>query len=322
MEAFFTSFLGTFLGILKIGLIVVVAGWLVRRGILGEPAVKGLSDATILVFLPCLVFSNVLRNFDPSSTPFWWMLPLIAIAVSVFGFLLSWLFFFRELPAKLNLLPVAFIQNAGYLVLPIGKVLVPDQFDTFALFVFLYIMVHNPIIWSVGKILVIRSSDPARNTPFTWRALITPPLAANLIALFLVFTSLRRAVPEPILEATELLGMAAVPVATFVLGATLGGIPILWNSDKWDSARIVLIKLIIIPAAMWVVLWQSGLAISQPLLSLFLMLQASVAPATALVLAIRSYGGDLNKVGTLFVVVHLASLLTIPFWVAMLELAR
>ena len=319
IEAFWITFQESFLAVLKIGLVVVAAGFLVRRQMVTDLQVRALSDATIKIFVPCLIFSSITQNLHPSTTPFWWSLPLFAVGITSFGLLLAGLFFRGNLPPKNNLLAISVFQNAGFMVLPIGQVLVPEQFDQFALYIFLYILAHNPLIWSLGKVMVSRCGENADRDPLTWKSLITPPLVANLIALFLVFTGLRNQIPEPVSDSVQLLGQATVPLATFVLGASLGSIHFRWRSEKIDTARVLLIKLFLIPAAMWMFLSWTGLYHKQPLLGLFLMLEAAVAPATSLVLAIRTYGGDLQKIGTIYIFSYLLSLFSIPFWVAMLQ---
>lgn len=319
IEAFGITFQESFLAVLKIGLVVVAAGFLVRKKVVTDLQVRALSDATITIFVPCLIFSNITENLHPSTTPFWWSLPLFAVGITSFGLLLAGLFFRGDLPKKNNLLAISVFQNAGFMVLPIGQVLVPEQFDQFALYIFLYILAHNPLIWSLGKVMVSRSGEDADRDPLTWKSLITPPLVANLTALFLVFTGFRNHIPEPVSESVQLLGQATVPLATFVLGASLGSIHFRWRSEKIDTARVLLIKLFLIPAAMWIFLSWTDLYQKQPLLGLFLMLEAAVAPATSLVLAIRSYGGDLQKIGTIYIFSYVLSLFTIPLWIALLQ---
>jgi len=64
---FLAAFGSAWLAILKVFLVIVAAGLLVRRGILGQNAVSGLSDVTVVLFLPCLIFSKVATTLDPSA---------------------------------------------------------------------------------------------------------------------------------------------------------------------------------------------------------------------------------------------------------------
>lgn len=317
---FLTTFAQTFAAVAKIGLVVVAAGLLVRGRIIRQEHITALSDATVYVFLPCLIFSNITTTFDPAADAYWWLLPLMSLAMASTGFFFGWLVFFRDLPEKANLLPLCALQNAGYLVLPLGQLLVPGQFDRFALFVFLYILVHNPLIWSVGKIFISRTAG--KPEPVNWRGLVTPPLLANILALTLVFAGLRGGIPDLVAAPIDLLGQATVPVATFVLGASLGSISLRLGPALGDGLRVALIKLVLLPALMIVILQAIGLGATAPLLAFFLVLEATVAPASSLILAVRTYGGDIQKISGILLINYVLCLATIPFWASVWQILQ
>ncbi len=314
------SFLGTFLtalgAVAQIALVTVAAALLVKCRVLKSEHVQGLSVALVNVFLPCLIFSNILSNLRPHETPLWWLMPLAAAATVAIGLSIGALLFAGRLREKLGMLAATAFQNAAYLMLPIGKVLFPDQFEQFALYIFLYILVFNPLLWSIGKTLITRGPGaPA----FRWRGLITPPLLANLIALSLVLTGLREGVPEMVLSATSLLGSATVPVGTFVLGATIGSIPLRWTSHFGDIWRVALGKLVLTPAVVASILALSPLPNMYPLAALVIMLESASAPATTLIIQIQAYGGDLAKTSMILVATYSACLITIPLWLSVWE---
>lgn len=49
------------------------------------------------------------------------------------------------------MIPLASIQNAAYLILPLGAVLCPQQFEQFSVYVFLFVMGQSIPIWTIGK---------------------------------------------------------------------------------------------------------------------------------------------------------------------------
>lgn len=322
METFLRAFGETFLAVSQLGLIIGVAVLLVRLKRFDGSTVKGVSDAVVLVFLPCLIFSNVLRQFQPAEFPLWWLLPLAAVLTFLGGFVIAGLLFWGQWREKRPLLAMASLQNAGYLTLPIGQVLLPpEQFPQFALYVFLFILAYNPLLWSVGKLLVSGTGGKWR-----WSGLVTPPLIANVLALTLVFSGLREALPQSpigpawtvLTRAAAQLGEATIPVATFVLGASLGTIPLGLGGRVGDVLRVVLSKLLLAPAAAFLVLtalgWRTG---EWGLVGFMLMLQAASAPATAIVLQIQTFGGDLRQAGPPLVSAYVACLVTIPLWIAL-----
>jgi len=322
MSDLFLVFQATFVGILQVFLVALAGGLLVRFGWVMQSHIQGLSAATVVVFLPCLTFSNITQNFRVELFPMWWLLPISAVAMVGVGLLLGALAFCRELPEKKSMLAVAGLQNAGYLVLPIGQALFPAEFDArFSVYCFLYILGINPILWSVGRWLATSS----RSERVHWRAFVTPPFVAVIISLTVVLTGLRDAVPEaastyvtgPAGRAIHLLGLAAVPVATFVLGASLGSIRLSPGAYWLDGLRALGIKLLVLPALTILALRMTGWCSEDALLGAFFVIQAASAPATAMTLQIRTYGGDEQKIGSLLFAGYLLCAVSLPFWYAL-----
>jgi predicted permease len=316
IEAFGAAFVSTVAAVAAIFLVIFVSGLMVRRDIISQQQISGLSVATVNIFLPCLIFSKVVATLKPAELPGWWALPLAGIAMALVGTGLGALVFAGKLREKRNMLPLAGMQNAGYLVLPIGLALFPDRFDTFALYVFLFILGYNPILWSLGKLLVSGNGG----TQSGWRQLVTPPFVANLLAIAFALSGAAKMLPAPVFGAIELLGTAAVPVATLVLGAILGSIEVRLRSNIADTARALGVKLVLLPAVTVTLLHMTRLYISNPLLADFFVIEAASAPAVALVLQVRTYGGDERRVGSVMFFSYLACTLTLPAWVAIWRL--
>jgi len=307
MPSFLPAFWATFRAVLDIFVVVAAAGILVRRRVVTQAHVSGLSAATVNVFLPALVFSNLVRTFDPKALAFWWAIPLASVAMIAIGFGLAWLVFRSRLPEARNLLPLVGMQNAGYLVLPVGFRLFPDQFDTFALYTFLFIMGLNPLLWSLGPLLASN-----RGAHAGWRALVTPPLVASVLGIACAVTHLQRVIPDVLLDAASLMGQAAVPVATFALGAILGGVPCCLRDYGKDALRVASLKLVLLPALVMLILFGVGLGQRHGLLAEFFVIQAASAPATGLILQVRTYGGDERKIGSIMLVCYVLCAVTLP----------
>ena len=324
-DSFMLAFGTTFFSMIKIFFIVLIAGACVRKNIITQEHLTGLSTATVDVFLPCLIFTNILFGLKPDEFTIWWVLPIVAIVMSVLGLGIVALLFIRELPEKMNMLPIGFVQNSGYLVLPIGAVLFPDQFELFSVYVFLYILGQNPIMWSVGKYMM--TSDPSAR--MDWKGLVTPPLVSIVVSLLFVVTGFRDLLIIPdgemglvqktirgLLDAIALIGDATVPVALFVLGGMLGGITLKIRPYLWDTVRVSFVKFILIPIFTLAGLYYFDLGATQPLMAVCLVIQAAAAPAVAIMLQIKRYGGEEQKVGSILLVTYVICLVAMPVWVA------
>jgi predicted permease len=148
------------------------------------------------------------------------------------------------------------------------------------------------------------------------RELVTPPFVANVLAVTLVLTKTGRFVPTILIDATEFIGSATIPVAILILGASLGGISFQFSGVVFDAARVILIKLIILPLFTIAILRLIGLGASYPILASVLVIQAASAPATATVVQVKHYGGDEQKISSIVLLAYLFCVIAMPFWVA------
>ncbi len=138
---------------------------------------------------------------------------------------------------------------------------------------------------------------------------------ANILSIALVLTRTRQYIPAIITDSAGFLGNATVPVATFILGATLarslGSIP-----KFSDTARVMLVKFILLPLSVILVMKITGSVRHFPLLADVMVIQASSAPATAHILQIRTYGGNLKAAGGIIFVGYIICMFAIPFWLS------
>jgi predicted permease len=315
---FAATFTVTFHALFQVFLISFLAGVLVKKEIITQEQIKGLSTVTVQVLLPCLIFHKTVATFKPYEFELWWMMPLIAVIQLFLGLGLGYLCFWRSLPQKNNLLPMASMQNAAYLVLPIGQILYPGQFDLFATYCFLYVLGMSPFVWSIGKKLVTNGASTAgvpKEQSF-YSGLITPPFVANIVAIVVVFSPLAKVFPPTILNAVALLGSATIPLAVFILGATLGTITLKGFPSLKDIAGVAAIKYLLLPLFTLVALVVTGFGQAFPLASNLIMIQAAAPPATALILMVKSYGGDVETFGSMLLLQYIFCLIALPVWLA------
>ena len=313
LDIFLKTFNSNAFALIQVLLIALAGAVLVRKKIFKSSDVKGLSLVIINVLLPSMIFSKIITNLDPKSFPLWWMLPLVGIGLIGVGIFFAVLLFYRDLPAKRTMLPIASMQNAGYLALPLGHAVYPEQFDLYALYVFLIIMGVNPILWSVGKFL----STGGKLVEFSWKQFITPPFIANLTGIVFVLTGLHHFIPKVVFNAIDLTGSATVPLANFVLGAVLGGISLrVWPTFS-DMVRTLGVKFLIIPIVTVFVMILLNLRESNSLLSDVILIQAVSPPAIGILIQIKNYGGDEQESGSLLLISYAICIVVIPFWMAL-----
>jgi predicted permease len=207
------------------------------------------------------------------------------------------------------------MQNAAYLALPIGEFIYRDQFNQYAVYCFLVVLGLSPILWSVGLIMVTNKTL----SQVKIKDILSPPLLANLLAILFVLTGTNRFVPHMLADTVQFMGKATVPAATLILGATLA--TVYRSLPPWgESLRILLVKFIVMPVMVILFIRLIGLREHHPLLADVLVIQAACAPATNFILQVRTYGGDLKRVGGLIFISYIVTLIAIPVWLSLWKL--
>lgn len=321
------TFVSTLLSMLQIFFIVLVSWILVRRKFLTQEHIRGLSIAMVDVFLPCLCFTSIVSKFRPGQFEVWWALPFSGICMAAMGLLFGWLFFCREFPEKRNMIPLAGIHNGAFLILPLGAVLFPDRFEEFSMYVFLFVMGQSLAVWTVGKQLV----TTAASSRLSLKGIVTPPMIATVSSTALVLSggysifltesasggdTLLHIFLSTLFDAGKLLGQATIPLSIFILGGVLGSITITFRSYFWDFFRVILVKYLLVPLVTVLAVYFSGIWQTLPLLAIFLVIQSSSAPATLIIIQVKKYGGDEQKIGSIVLFSYLVCLLILPIWVA------
>jgi predicted permease len=308
-DLFLNTFLSVFQGIIKIFIIAGIAGVLVWKKVIRQSFIDGLSNIMVYAFLPSMIFSTIISGFNPHEEKYWWIIPLAAIIVTLAGLGIAALMFIPDFKKHRNILPLSSMPNAAYLVLPIGEFLYPDQFEQFAVYCFLVVLGLNPVFWTIGLYLV----TGRKKSDFQWKQLLTPPFAVNIISILIVLSSVHRFIPVIITDSLDMLGKATVPSATFILGATLAS-TIKTLPGFWETFRITVVKFIIVPVIAIAVLFALRVYKTNPLLADEMIIQSAAAPATALIIQVRTFGGDLKKIGGITFISYLITLIAIPVW--------
>ena len=309
-----TSFLATLGALVQIALVIGVSAWLVYKKVFDETHIRALSGIVVHLSLPCLVFDSILRNFNVAEYPGWWKFPLMGFITVLVMFPPSWLIFRNQQEKGNALSAMVTFQNAGYLVLPIGEVLFPAEFDRFSIYLFLLLLTYNPLLWSFGSFLI----SHRKGMKIRPGQVITTPFVATVLAMFLVFTGLRDWVPGLFLESANLVGRSCVPLATIVLGLTMGALHVRRMPSVYNISRVLLLKLIAAPMLMLAVLKYTSFS-SGPLEDAFWMLEMSSPPATGLALQAVYFGGDEQLVCGVLVVAYLVALFTIPLFYSLVR---
>jgi hypothetical protein len=308
-DLFTNTFLSVFQGIIKIFFIAGIAGILVWRKVIRQSFIDGLSNIMVYAFLPAMIFSTIISGFNPQQERYWWIIPLAAIIVTLAGLGIAALAFIPDFKKHRNILPLACMPNAAYLVLPIGEFLYPDQFEQFAVYCFLVVLGLNPVFWTVGLFFV----TGRKKADFHWKQLLTPPFLVNIISILIVLSAVHKYIPPVLTDSIDMLGQATVPSATFILGATLAS-TLKSLPGFWITLRITFVKFVVVPVMVILILLALKVHKTNILLADEMVIQSAAAPATALIIQARTFGGDIKKIGGVTFVSYLITMIAIPVW--------
>lgn len=308
-----TSFKITSVAVAQIFLLSAVGFILVKRKFLQGQGLEALSQLVIEITLPLLIFCQLIKDFRFNLYPNWWLFPLLSLVITVSGIACGFLFlnFIKGgTQNKLQFLSLVAFQNSGYLPLALVDALLPkDKAGTMFIYIFLFLLGFNLLIWSVGVYMLTFT----RTKKFEMGSLFSPPVIATLLGLAFIFFGWYKFVPDFVIRPLRLLGNCTLPLALIVVGGNIGQIS-LRKIDKGTIFWVVLAKMIILPlTGLWVMV-----QLKPPeLIGLLILIQLAMPPATNLSVITSHYKKEDYCISQGIFFGHLLSLLTLPLFLSL-----
>jgi len=309
---FLESFKITGIAVIQIFLLGAIGYFLVKKNILSAEGLNALSRLVVEITLPLLIFCQLVKGFSFTLYPNWWVFPLLSIAITAAGLAVGLLFsgFIQGQQHKLQFLSLVTFQNSGYLPLALIAALLPqDKAGPLFIYLFLFLLGFNLIVWSLGVYMLTFSTAKR----FELGSVFSPPVIAAVFSLIFIFLGLARFVPDAVIRPLKMVGDCTLPLAMFVVGGNLAQIH-LRHIDKKAIFFITLAKLVILPMVGF------GLILKfkfPELMGLLIIMQLSVPSATSLSLIIRHYKKEdlLISQGVFFS--HILSLVSLPLFLSL-----
>jgi len=315
--------------------LIALAGFLgVRRGLLGDEAVGGLTRLLVDVVAPAKLVSALLAGLNGETMARSGVIMLGVLACVWFSFGASWLAtrLWRGGDRRRDraIWTLGAMNNGVYLPLPLMlAVTPPEQHDEATVLIAGAFVVLVAMQWTLGVFLLRGEAQAREAAGMTLRqsvlAPFNPPLIAIVASAVLVLTpvgAVARGEAESYwigigLRAAGTLGDALPPLALLVLGMMIGRCRLSEHLD-WRAALVpAVVRLAIAPAAMLWAVKAGPFSWAPPLVLMTLMVEASAPPATNLSLIARRYGGDWQMVSASLMVGYLGAMVALPFWAAM-----
>jgi predicted permease len=296
-------------GILKLLLIIAIGYISNKKGLIGASAIHALNKIVLWLCLPALIISKTINTFDFAIITYWWILPVVSIAMSGLG---AFLGFFAQglfkggLPRKEFISSCAF-QNCGYLPMALVVFVCAGEYcDLMLIYIFLFITGFNLVFW--GLVPAYLSKDRGG---IKLKSILNPPLIAMAFSLITVFLFGTGWLPEIISDPLDMLGSTTFVIVLIALGAYLAEQGEYLPENPIFLAVCVSIKLLILPIAVLGLLMLVPMDISY---RFFIFLQSIMPVAASLIIIGHYKNADNRFYGFAIFYSHLFSLFSIPLW--------
>ncbi|MCD6460242.1 AEC family transporter [bacterium] len=299
---------------LQIAIIGLIGFFALRKGIIKESALLGLSRLVTEIAFPCYIFVHITKNIEIKSVLNLFWLPLGCCVLLFLGFILAWSYLKidKKIEEKGEFTLLVTFHNAVYLPIPLIMSLFSQaQQHKMFLYLFAFNIPFSALLFTVGPHVLNRS----RGFKFSWRRLFNNPVIAVLFSLFLAATGLHRYIPNTVELSLEMVSKITVPLVMMIIG---GIILINYRAPKpahpLTILKISFLKIIVIP---FIVLGLILLFKIPYEFAVLFMIQACMPSASTLPLIARNENADYKLTGTTIFWSYLLSLITIPLFIAL-----
>lgn len=296
----------TFESIALLMVIGCVGFYIINRKVLAESAFSLLSPLSLDIALPCLVFVNIITNFNPGENPEWWQLPLWWAGFTLVAYLLALLF---SLGAKKEIkkeFTVSLIYQNG-IFFPLAILTGIYGADSVHIVnLFLFMMFFPSLLFSTCHLFWKNPDRPVR-----WNRIFNPILLVTIVATLIKLMSFDGFIPSFIINGLKMVGGMTVPLLMIIIGGNM-------YIDFKNKGRLfipeisifLIIKNIIYPLVALGVIY----LIRPPhYIALMIIIQSAVPPVTAIPVVVENEGGRRDVVNQFLFTSALFALISIPF---------
>lgn len=277
-----------------------------KSNILSQEMSRGISRLLLNVTLPALIFTSMLRSYDPGLLP--QIALLIGISFLVYGLCIALAFGFfaifktDERKAGVFRFGLTF-SNVGFVGYPVMEAI----FGKESLFpTAIYNIAFNVLTFSIGILMLKPRGDGPKKNPLL--LLLNLNILSALVGLGFFFC--RLSLPGPVFQALSRLGDTTTPLSMVFIGATLArssfkaiaADPGVWIVTAYRAA--------ILPTALFFILKPISAVIAFPI-EVPVMIAAMPVAANAAILA-EENGADSETASGLIAFSTLVCMVAIP----------
>ncbi len=283
---------------------LAIFGIIARKcGFLREEARMSFADVMWNITLPPLVFVSMTADVNWGRLMTGMIAPAVAlllvILLSFGGMVLG-----RRLSLTADRLKtfqiLCAMPNSAFIGFPVVLSIYGHQGLAYAV---LYDVGTTVAFCSIAIMIMRGGGDWGEN----WKSLLSPALVAVICGLFINWLGIK--IPPLILAPLRIMGDATVPLAMLLMGYTLGGLKLGFNSLTWELGLVCLLKLLLCPILAYLVLLPLPIT---PLVKTVIVLETAMPSMASTTVLVEKFKGDGEFAATGILATTVFSIFTIP----------
>ena len=278
-----------------------------KTRVLNAESNKLFSAVILNISLPCTILSSVTDGSVTATGHEALTFMVLILAALALAYLIAWPMprLLRAPAGDVGMLRFLLVfGNVGFMGYPVVQAI----YGSGGLFyVTLFNIPFNLLLFSVGILLVSgKAQSPGKR--LNYRLFLTPTLFASVLAVVIFVFHI--SMPKLIVSTAAIVGNITSPGAMLVIGSTLAGIPFRKVFNDKRLYPVVLVKLVVIPAVIWLIL---HFFIADKTSLGILIVESAMPTAAAATMLSLQYGGNDELAAKGVFLTTLFSVVTIPF---------
>jgi len=294
-------------------IIILVGAYASKKNIITQEINKGLTDILIKIALPFMIVSSFMFTYDESIkanvfATFYLSLGAYAVMAAVSIVLL--------LPVRNDKKTVLHFANVfvntGYIGFPVLNSVYGYEGVIYGSIFNLFFVVF---LWTYGILLYKGKLDKGYLKKEIINLLFNPSIIAVIIGIIIMLCNIE--VKGAILSSIKSIGNITGPLSMFIIGVILSKVKIKQHIKDWTVYYGIIIKLIIIPVAIYLF----SLLMKEASIAVYSVIIMTSMPASAMTsILAESYNKEKEFAAVIVSATTLISLITVPILIKFMSL--
>lgn len=299
--------------------LLILVGYVCRKTkMVDEHFGKGLANFVFNIVFPAVIINSMNISFDQNDLRNSLILVLISAGTMVVMFFLAKLINLATGKSDSLSRIITFglmFPNFTFMAYPVMETLFPEKG---LFYISMYTISTRIAIYILGSLIMKPKNKAVSRTGLVkegFRSLLTPPVLAIPVGLFLYFTGIT--LPVPIQETLTYLARTATPLGMVVSGIIIAEVPL---KNLFGEARLYLLtflRLIVVPVLVFFLL--TPLRLDPIILKISVLFCALPVASSTSIFAVRFKADSTNAAGSVFLTT-VFSIITVPICAYILEL--